>query len=443
VAQQVTNGMSGAFIIRARHGGLDSLTRARRIREVLVAVQEIDPNLNLVDNTIPRAKLVNGQYKPVIPMAAGEVIRMRLVNENIAATASYSLLFRDKPGEEPSLYDIARDGVQYAPANYDTVNSDIKLWVAPGNRLDMFVRAPCRAGLHELEAEVSRPDSGISRKEAAQVELAEVQTVLRVQVSAPAAGGPCTLTQLPPTLPPLPDFLANLPGSIDTAAMPVIVFSDSTPRPRNQRNPSQFWLGSVQNPYMRMGHSVFIPTSSHGVRQPMVLGETQTWMVVNRGTTANHPFHIHINPFQVLRVAYGPKDPNAGYYAILNDAASAKNAPIWLDVLPLPVPYVDSTGATPVTRPGYAIVRQRYDPFLNADGSVCRACGPPVGQFVTHCHILGHEERGMMQILEIFPTLREANASDGAVRTPLGLITRPRAAPGSGAGSGSGGAHRH
>ncbi|HYR08973.1 MAG TPA: multicopper oxidase family protein [Longimicrobium sp.] len=431
VAQQVTNGMSGAFIIKARNGGLDSLTRARDIREVLVAVQEIDPNLNLVDNTIPRAKLVNGQYKPVIPMAAGEVIRLRLVNENIAASASYSLLFQNKPGEEPSLYDIARDGVQYAPVNYDTITPDTKLWVAPGNRLDVFMRAPCTAGLHELEAAVSRPNQEDSRKAEEGAPLNAVQTVLRVQVAAPA-GGRCTLTQLPPTLPPLPGFLGNLTGSMDTTTMPVIVFSDSFPPrpPRSQGYPARFWLGSVQNPYMRMSDRVFIPTSSRGARLPMVLGQTQTWKVVNRGTSANHPFHIHINPFQVVSVAYGASDPNAGYYAILNNASQQNRAPVWLDVLPLPVPYVNSAG---VTVPGYAIIRQRYDPFVNADGSVCRGCGPPVGQFVTHCHILGHEERGMMQILEIFPTLADANASSGLVRAPLGPI-----APASGSG-----AHRH
>ena len=33
------------------------------------------------------------------------------------------------------------------------------------------------------------------------------------------------------------------------------------------------------------------------------------------------------------------------------------------------------------------VIRQRYEDF--------------VGKFVMHCHILGHEERGMMQLLEV------------------------------------------
>ncbi|WP_420126938.1 multicopper oxidase family protein [Longimicrobium sp.] len=443
VASQVANGMAGAFIIHEKQGGLDSLTRARGIRDVLVAVQEIQPNVNLVDRTIPLVKLVNGQYQPVIEIAAGEIIRMRLVNENVAASASYALLFANKPGEEPSLYDIARDGVQYAPVNYDTVTADTALFVAPGNRLDAFVRAPCTTGLHDLQADVTHPEGELSRKERAGVPLVSTQTVVRFRVTARAGAGPCTLAQLPPTLPPLPPYLANLSGTSDTAAMPAIVFNDSTPSNRTRANPSTFYLGTVQNPWMQMSNTVYIPTTSTGGREPMVFGQTQTWRVVNRGTTINHPFHIHINPFQVVYVAYGSGDPNAEYYAMIN-TASRNNAPIWMDVLPLPMPYVDSTGATPVSRAGYAIVRQEYAPFLNADGSVCQGCGPPTGQFVMHCHILGHEERGMMQILEIFPSLSSAQASDGRVRGVQMLM--PGFGSGHGAGAGHGGGsqpHRH
>lgn len=436
VASQVANGMSGAFIIRARQGGLDSLVLARGIREVLVAVQEIEPNVNLVDNSIPRVKLVNGQYKPIIEIGAGEVIRMRLVNENIAASASYTLLFANQPGEEPSLYDIARDGVQYAPVNYDTINADTILWVSPGSRLDAFVRAPCTTGLHELRADVAHPAEEVSRKERADAPLVRDQTVVQLRVTARPGAAPCTLTQLPPTLPPLPDYLGNLAGTTDTSAMPAIVFNDSTPATRTRANPSTFYLGTVQNPWMQLSSNVYIPTTSTGGLDSMVFGQTQTWMVVNRGTTINHPFHIHINPFQVLSVAYGPTDPYAGLFAILN-TASQNDAPIWFDVLPLPKPYVDSTG---VTRPGYAIIRQEYAPFLNADGSVCQGCGPPTGRFVMHCHILGHEERGMMQILEIFGAPGSGSTSNGGVP---GMFAAP-VLPGSGRGSGAHGpGHSH
>jgi FtsP/CotA-like multicopper oxidase with cupredoxin domain len=129
----------------------------------------------------------------------------------------------------------------------------------------------------------------------------------------------------------------------------------------------------------------------------MVLADTQTWKVENQSAAANHPFHIHINPFQVMDVVYGSGDPMAPLYAQLESAAAGGN-PIWLDVLPLPKPFKDASGTTV---PGYAIIRQAYEPFRNADGSPCTNCGDPTGWFVMHCHILGHEERGMMQVLQI------------------------------------------
>jgi FtsP/CotA-like multicopper oxidase with cupredoxin domain len=402
VALQVTNGMSGAFIVEG--GGLDELTRAWGMREVLVAVQEIDPNVNLVDNTIPRAKLVNGLLQPTIPMAPNEVLRMRLVNENVAGTATYQLVFSNKPGkDEPQLFDVARDGVQYAPENYSPSRPDTGVWVAPGNRLDMFVRAPADTGTHELLAQVVHVGTrSRKRRQDPNLPLATQQAVFRVRVThdAAPAGYP---THLPPALPPLPGFLANLPGplnpaAIDTSTLPVIVFSDSAPPfpnspsdtfppNRTQGNPSTFWLGNAVTPFMRFSSSVFVPTTSRGRQERMVLGGLQTWMVVNRGTTANHPFHIHINPFQVIDVVYGPTDPNAPLYAQLDSAAQVRGKPIWMDVVPLPLPYTD---AARNVQPGYVIIRQQYENFT--------------GRYVMHCHILGHEERGMMQLLQVDST---------------------------------------
>ena len=86
-----------------------------------------------------------------------------------------------------------------------------------------------------------------------------------------------------------------------------------------------------------------------------------------------------------------------------DSAAQQRQSPIWLDVVPLPSPSQNSNGVIldssgmPVD-PGYVFITQRYENF---EGCSDGKCGPPTGQFVMHCHILGHEERGMMQILQI------------------------------------------
>jgi FtsP/CotA-like multicopper oxidase with cupredoxin domain len=367
VALQVTNGMSGAFIVEG--GGLDSLANAYHMRDLLVAVQEIDTEPNLMGPTVARAKLVNGQYAPTIVMHPGEVMRMRLVNENISATATYKILFDTTGADGPRLYDIARDGVQYAPANYDTVQSDTSLYVAPGNRLDMFVRAPGTPGVHTLRAQVVRDSATAlrSRKRRDNVPVATSQTLFRVRV---VNDGTAYNSTLPGALPALPPFLANLDPSVTTPSAQ-LVFTE-TGGPGGGATPPSFFLGTTANPYQKFN------SDSMFLRMP--LGSTQMWQVNNLSPNGiNHPFHIHINPFQVVQVfAPDSTDPNQDYYAFLNQASQGGN-PVWMDVVPLPLP----NGTTA----GYVLIRQQYTQFA--------------GPFVIHCHILGHEERGMMQKIAI------------------------------------------
>jgi FtsP/CotA-like multicopper oxidase with cupredoxin domain len=71
---------------------------------------------------------------------------------------------------------------------------------------------------------------------------------------------------------------------------------------------------------------------------------------------------------------------------------------IWWDVISIPaaVQAVDADGkgivgpdGNPVLEggPGYIKIRSRFVDFP--------------GKFVLHCHILGHEDRGMMQMVEV------------------------------------------
>jgi FtsP/CotA-like multicopper oxidase with cupredoxin domain len=426
VALQVGNGMSGAFIVRG--GGLDSLTRSLRMKEHLIAVQRVDSQLNLIDGAFAGTQLVNGQFTPTIVMRRGEVQRWRIVNEAITKTQNFQIGFsRVSGGASPTVWDVARDGVQFAPANYSVTRPDPTLLLAPGNRMDVFVRAPTQVGLHLLGAR-SVVNSGARVPRNQLVTAAAVKPLFYVRVIDDNA--PVNRT-LPTRLPDLPRFLQNLPGPldpgrIDTSRTPMVVFIDSFPPNRDTLPVAQFWLGNAVNPFQRYAsNSVFIPTTSRGQQLPMVLDSLQTWVVKNMGTSTNHPFHIHINPFQVVHVHYprGSKDPNAQWYADMNAASHTRRSPIWLDVVPLPLPDT----LNPRGNPGYVIIRQRYDNFQNADGSNCANCGDPTGWFVIHCHILGHEERGMMQVVQI--------VHPGQRPTPP--------PPGAASGHAAAGGHRH
>jgi FtsP/CotA-like multicopper oxidase with cupredoxin domain len=434
VAIQVMNGMTGALLVDG--GGLDSLADQHGMRERVIAFQQIMPSPNLITGDgAPQVTLANGQLRPVIRMAPGEVQRWRLVDENFNKTSGFKISFADTTGTEPTLYDVARDGVAYADTNYapgGTPVPDTSVIMAPGNRLDVFVQAPANEGLFRLDIDLIQHDrpNDVTRTQrlrdnqnprtGAVAELAaaagtaqDTNFVFFVQVDASI---PYNGSTLPASLPALPSFLANLPGplrpdSINPNDLPTIVFADSGFGAQSPTNPTRFFLGTARNPWMKFNSEVvYTPESPSGQPMPMILDSVQTWLVANQSLATNHPFHIHINPFQVISVfAPNPTDPNAALYAELNAAAQARRSPVWLDVLALPLPRVDTlrTSAGAIVRidtiPGFAITRQKYAPFLNADGSTCTNCGPAWGEFVMHCHILGHEERGMMQAIQIIP----------------------------------------
>ncbi len=87
-------------------------------------------------------------------------------------------------------------------------------------------------------------------------------------------------------------------------------------------------------------------------------GELIEWTLTNI-SPVGHPFHIHTNSFQVLEVNDVPLDP-----------------PVWRDVVLIP-----PTGDP--NNPGKVLIRTRIDDFI--------------GGLVLHCHIITHEDLGMMQ----------------------------------------------
>ena len=445
VALQVLNGMAGAFIVEDPSRGLDSLANAYNLREYLIAFQQIDTILGLFTGTSAartESPLVNGQNDPVIYMAPGEVQRWRIVNENITRnTKTLEFRFQNRPGDEPGLWDVARDGVQFAPGNYSQ-QSDSVLLMSPGNRLDVFVQAPRTPGTHHMRIrhlpgagqETRRPMlplQTLASPSSPQAADTNSWVLFRVVVDPSRTN---TSRGRPASLPELPPFLqGKLPAARDTA---VIVFTDTL-----KKQPTQFYMGSVTEPYQRFNDTVvFVPSNSRGTPLPMRLDSIQTWKIVNRSQQQiSHPFHIHINPFQVDSV-YAPMGERDPYYALFQqlNTAARNGSPIWLDVIPLPIPTVDSvmvddTAQIYVKDPGHVFITQRYDAFTGCtDGS----CGPPTGNFVMHCHILGHEERGMMQVLQVSepgqpvsPPRSHAGDGHGA---------HPAAGAGGGRGSGRG-----
>lgn len=96
------------------------------------------------------------------------------------------------------------------------------------------------------------------------------------------------------------------------------------------------------------------------VQQTMVLNTAEDWTVRNN-TQVVHVYHIHVNPFFVTSI---------------NEEPLPQGSPLrrWQDTIGVPL-----TG-----RVGF---KTRFETFT--------------GKFVIHCHVLPHEDSGMMQVVEV------------------------------------------
>jgi FtsP/CotA-like multicopper oxidase with cupredoxin domain len=112
------------------------------------------------------------------------------------------------------------------------------------------------------------------------------------------------------------------------------------------------------------------------IDQIMLLGNAEEWTIVNTSLIGvTHPFHIHINPFQLTEI-YDPHTMKA--------PQKLPTPWIWWDTIAIPAGVKNADGTI---TPGHLKIRSRFVDFP--------------GKYVLHCHILGHEDRGMMQLVEV------------------------------------------
>lgn len=90
------------------------------------------------------------------------------------------------------------------------------------------------------------------------------------------------------------------------------------------------------------------------------LGAVEEWTILNTHPHDDHVFHIHTNPFQVVEVGGQPQADRP-----------------WRDTVIVPRPAAG----------GKTVIRSRFLDYT--------------GIFVMHCHMMNHEELGMMQVIEV------------------------------------------
>ncbi|MEA1672459.1 multicopper oxidase family protein [Nitrospirillum sp. BR 11163] len=423
VALQLASGMSGALIIQDEKNGIDSLPAVRDAAEKVMLLQGIESVPNLTSpqrvtckSVYPFARCtyadrqpapepaqktnqklsVNGQLNPTVTMAPGEVQLWRVVNTTVGTVVPMCLVPEKAGPASPAAYVLAADGVPVQrpldqgeedlplrltapvvkPDGKGVVNNEL-LFLAPGQRLDMMVKAPATPGRYYLlqpaasqapklvptMADLCQPGKG-----------PDVQLVLTVNVTQPAslgAAAPAVSTALPKQSDLNKLYApASLVGRADLPTSPtqgvVFGFTNGTYAPTAGG-------ASVVNGRPFNGEG--------GPQRILTLGQTNLWGVMSAADT--HMFHIHTNPFQVVQRGQVQYD-----------------FPIWRDtVLINCAPIVGGGNCTfpgglsnlnSQTASNYGEVVQFLSQALDYTGAI-----------VMHCHNTSHEDNGMMELVEM------------------------------------------
>jgi FtsP/CotA-like multicopper oxidase with cupredoxin domain len=124
----------------------------------------------------------------------------------------------------------------------------------------------------------------------------------------------------------------------------------------------------------------------------------EAWELVNLATE-NHNFHVHQTKFRAVDVAapegsplHPTLDPNVGA-GVMEDEASLQIA--------APVPAIADQVAN--DQNGYCTVQQWIDHECLNVPKLVDIPFAETGEFVYHCHILEHEDAGMMAKIQVIP----------------------------------------
>ncbi|MBL4710137.1 MAG: multicopper oxidase family protein [Flavobacteriales bacterium] len=345
---QVASGMSGAIIIEdskevkekypnlaaASDSAHERIMIFNQINYDIITGELNDFNvLNRVSE--PKGTTVNGVVIPKMEIAPGEVQRWGLIHSGYAS--SLGLEFP----KEAKVWQIAVDGILFSePQELETVH------MAPGNRTDLLIQFPKDMSPGEFKVvtttynsvcEYFHQDDECKRNKAIDPDAEEIVHII-------VKGDPVKM---------------NVPSSLPGPGVGHDDIKDS--EIVNMENPRRTSFDLVvaatdkdTTKYM-INNQAF---ESYLIPDTLIEGTAEVW-IVRTSNNIPHPYHIHINPFQVTEIG-----------------GREVNPPMWKDVV--------------MASENQSLkIRSRYQKYI--------------GDFVIHCHILSHEDQGMMQRVRIIP----------------------------------------
>jgi len=336
VAEQMYAGLLGLIVVE---GPLDAMPELKEAEDHLLVLKDFSFAGSRISPWTPvdwmngkegNLLTVNGAVRPTLRAQKG-TLRLRLLNASNARY--YRLALENHP-----LYLIVTDG-----GFIEKPVEISELLLAPGERAEVLVRLT-RSGSFRLQALPyergaqmmggapgmgdmgNAQDSGMDNAQTMPLGPSRLETLLTIV--APANPKPL----------PLPTSLAPVERLDLSKAVAT----------------RRFELGERMMQAEFFINGQMFDASRVDVQSK--LGTLEVWEIVNK-TDMDHPFHLHIYPFQVVSVNGRPEP-----YRAWKDVVNVRER----DTVRIAVPFRDFTGVT-----------------------------------VYHCHILEHEDRGMMGVLKV------------------------------------------
>ena len=356
VAIQVGSGMAGMIIVR---GPFDDELAAMGVKEYPMVFQNIAVNAEgTVEDQHQVAKFpnseynitVNGQYCPRIKIKPGELINLRLLNATTRSSINFHRPFFAQlyvygfDGNPMENYRL-QSGISLAPANRASVLVKISEAATPGAVYYVYNDSIEFQFFPHYKYHNNPPLFVL------EVERGEEVAANVFMPVEPAAR----------TTPPA------YPKNIQPALLDPIPEEDVT----NTRTLT-FQANALEDPkkYFR-GVSVTIDHAQFGgcevINHWVELDAVEEWTLVNESEFP-HPIHIHVNPMFVIEIK--GEDP----------LDHTPELPFWADTIQVPPN-------------GHVKFRMRFKDFT--------------GKYPLHCHLLYHEDGGMMQHVKVVKDMRE------------------------------------
>jgi FtsP/CotA-like multicopper oxidase with cupredoxin domain len=339
-----------------------------------------DVTLNYVPITSPTDPNANNFVPAILHMQPGEKQFWRISNSCSDTILDLQYIFDGVPQK---MQVVAVDGVAVNSQDGTQPGDTIPVrhfLVPPASRVEVIVSAPS-AAVHLAQLITLGINTGPFGDNDPQRPLATIQLASPESTQAAASGAKAeTFTAISTSQ----QRFAGL-GEAPVAVQRTVFFDEI--------QPTQFFMVVEGKP-----EHLFDPNAPPDIVATQ--GTVEEWTVQNR-TPENHEFHFHQLHFLV-------KSQNN--FELNGSQQSPAITGQYLDMIQ--VPFWDQNPNHP-----YPSVKLRID-FR----------GPDIGDFVFHCHILGHEDLGMMNIIRV----QSASASktpEGGKRSVASDSGNARSAP--------------